>query len=140
MAELTNLGHLVVDPELGRFRSHYSAALLAELNEKRRVRWAVRPPPTVLQPWHIEDHFLSEAAWHVQTRNEAWIAEDWATVAAEQAILRRYYPAVLELRRPDGELRYPFWPDQVRRLELEGAVPSPDYTSPAGGNRIWLRW
>ena len=66
LTDLTNLGHLIADPELGRFRSQYNAERLEQLNENRRARWAVKLPPTDFQPWHIEDHFLSEAAWHVQ--------------------------------------------------------------------------
>ncbi|MYB19054.1 MAG: VanZ family protein [Holophagales bacterium] len=137
---LTNLGHRISDPELGSFRSYYSAGQLESLNENRRARWPAKQPPTPpFQPWHIEDHFLSEAAWHVQARNEAFDAEDWATAAAEQAILNRYYPAVLEeVRNPDGDLRHAFPADRVQRLQQEGAVPVPAYESSAGGNRIWI--
>ncbi len=140
LLELTNLGHLIEDPELGQFRSHYSAERLERLNEDRRARWALKLPPmgSAFQPWHIEDHFLSEAAWHVQVREEAYLAEDWSTAAAEQAILTRYYPAVLELVTPDGLLRYPFQPEKILRLEEEGAVPMPSYVSAAGANRIWI--
>ena len=136
LADLTNLGHQIVDPELGRFRSQYSAERLERLNENRRARWAVKLPPVNFQPWHIEDHFLSEAAWHVQARNEAYDAEDWPTAAAEEAILNRYYPAVLELHNPDGHLRFAFPPERVQRLEQDPSVPG--YVSRAGGNRIWI--
>ncbi len=138
LTDLTNLGHLIADPELGRFRSQYNAERLEQLNENRRARWAVKLPPTDFQPWHIEDHFLSEAAWHVQARNEAYDAEDWSTAAAEQAILSRYYPAVLELVKPEGTLRYAFPPERAQRLKQEGVVPVPTYASPGGGNRIWI--
>lgn len=139
LVDLTNLGHRIADPELGSFRSYYSAARLENLNENRRARWSGRQPPTPpFQPWQVEDHFLSEAAWHVQARNEAFDAEDWPTAAAEEAILNRYYPAVLELQTPDGHLRYAFPQDRVQRLQQEGAVPVPTYESPAGGNRIWV--
>ncbi|MCY3592635.1 MAG: VanZ family protein [Acidobacteria bacterium] len=140
LVDLTNLGHRIVDPELGSFRSNYSAEQLESLNENRRARWPANQPPTPpFQPWHIEDHFLSEAAWHVQARNEAFDAEDWPTAAAEQAILNRYYPAVLEeVRNPDGNLRHAFPPDRVQRLQREGVVPVPTYESAAGGNRIWI--
>ena len=140
LLELTNLGHLVEDPGLGQFRSHYKAERLERLNENRRARWATKLPPmrSAFQPWHIEDHFLSEAGWHVQARNEAYDAEDWSTAAAEQAILSRYYPAVLELVKPEGTLRYAFPPERAQRLKQEGVVPVPTYASPAGGNRIWI--
>ncbi len=142
LLDLTNLGHRIVDAEMGRFRSHYSADRLERLNENRRERWAAKLPPMTLQPWHIEDHFQSEAAWHVQARNEAYDAGDWPAAAAEEAILNRYYPAALELRTPEGRLRYAFSPERVQRLQQEGAVPVPAYESPAGGNRIriWPRF
>ena len=140
LLELTNLGHVIEDPELGRFRSHYSAERLERLNGNRRARWATRLPPmrSAFQPWHIEDHFLSEAAWHVQARNEAYDVEDWSTAAAEEAILSRYYPTVLELATPEGSQRHAFSPEKVVRLEEEGAVPMPSYVSAAGANRIWI--
>ena len=140
LVDLTNLGHRIVDPSLGSFRSHYTADRLERLNEDRRARWPEEPPPVPpFQPWQIQDHFLNEATWHVQTRNEAFDAEDWFTAAAEQAILHRYYPAVLEeVRNPDGNLRHAFPEERVQRLQQEGAVPVPAYESPAGGNRIWV--
>ena len=139
LVELTNLGHRIADPELGSFRSYYGAERLERLNENRRVRWAAKQPPMVLQPWHVEDHFLSEAAWHVQARNEAFAAEDWPTAAAEEAILNGYYPAVVEeVRNPEGHLRHALPPDRVHRLLQEDAVPVATYESPAGGNRIWI--
>ncbi len=140
LVDLTNLGHRITDPELGSFRSYYSPDRLERLNENRFARWPTKPPLIPpFQPWHIQDHFLNEATWHVQARNEAFDAEDWPTAAAEQAILSRYYPAVLaEVRNPDGGLRHAFPADRVQRLQQEGAVPAPTYESSAGGNRIWI--
>ena len=140
LVDLTNLGHRVADPELGSFRSYYSPDRLERLNENRFARWPTKPPLNPpFQPWHIQDHFLNEATWHVQARNVAFDAEDWPTAAAEQAILSRYYPAVLaEVRNPDGGLRHAFPADRVQRLQQEGAVPVPSYESLAGGNRIWI--
>ena len=140
LVDLANLGRLITDPELGSFRSYYSADRLERLNEDRRDRWPARQPPIPpFQPWQIQDHFLNEATWHVQARNEAFEAENWPTAAAEEAILNRYYPAVVEeVRGPEGHLRHAFPPDRVQRLRQEGAVPVPDYESSAGGNRIWI--
>ena len=139
LVDLMNLGHRISDAELGSFRSYYSADRLERLNENRRDLWATRlPPMPPFQPWQIQDHFLNEATWHVQTRNEAYDAEDWRTAAAEEAILNRYYLAVVELRNPEGHLRYAFPQERAQRLEQEGAVPAPGYQSAAGGNRIWV--
>ena len=140
LVHLMNLGHRITDLELGSFRSYYSPDRLERLNEKRFARWPTKPPLNPpFQPWHIQDHFLNEATWHVQARNEAFDAEDWSTAAAEQAILSRYYPAVLaEVRNPDGGLRHAFPRERLQRLQHEGAVPSPAYESSAGGSRIWI--
>lgn len=139
MVQLANLGRVIEDPELGQFRSYYSADRLERLNENRRTRWATKlPPMRPFQPWQIQDHFLNEATWHVQARNEAFDAEDWPTAAAEEAILNRYYPVVLELQTPEGHLRYAFPPDRVQRLQQEGAAPIPTYESSAGGSRVWI--
>ena len=137
LVQLANLGRVIEDPELGQFRSYYSPGRLERLNENRRVRWAAKlPPMRPFQPWQIQDHFLNEATWHVQARNEAFDAEDWPTAAAEEAILNRYYPVVLELQTPEGHLRYAFPQERVQRLQQEGAAPVPTYESSAGGNRI----
>jgi hypothetical protein len=139
LVDLANLGRLIADPELGSFRSYFSADRLERLNEDRRARWPARQPPIPpFQPWQIQDHFLNEATWHVQARNEAFDAEDWPTAAAEEAILNRYYPAVLELRTPEGHPRYAFPQERVQRLQQEGAAPVATYESSAGGNRIWV--
>ncbi|MXX62115.1 MAG: hypothetical protein F4112_05600 [Holophagales bacterium] len=140
LVDRTNLGRLIVDPELGSFRSYYTASWLKHLNEDRRTRWPAKQPPVPpFQPWQIQDHFLNEATWHVQVRNEAFDADDWATAAAEQAILDRYYPSVLEeVRNPDGSLRHAFPMERVQRLQEEGAAPVASYESSAGGNRIWI--
>ena len=139
LVHLMNLGHRITDLELGSFRSYYSPDRLERLNENRFARWPTKPPLNPpFQPWHIQDHFLNEATWHVQARNEAFDAEDWSTAAAEQAILSRYYPTVLELLTPEGHLRFAFPQDRVQRIQQEGAVPVPSYESSAGGNRIWI--
>ena len=139
LVQLANVGRVIEDPELGQFRSYYSADRLERLNENRRARWATKlPPMRPFQPWQIQDHFLNEATWHVQARNEAFDAEDWPTAAAEEAILNRYYLSVLELQTPEGHLRYAFPAERAERLQQEGAVPVPTYESPAGGTRIWI--
>ena len=139
LVDLVNLGRLITDPDLGSFRSYYSIERLERLNENRRGRWAASPPPMrPFEPWQIQDHFRNEGTWHVQARNEAFDSEDWRTAAAEEAILNRYYPAVLELRNAEGHLLYAFPRERVERLRQEGAVPVSTYESRAGGNRIWL--
>ena len=139
LVDLTNLGRRITDPELGSFRSYYSPDRLERLNENRRALWAANlPPMRPFQPWQVQDHFLNEATWHVQARNEAFDAEDWPTAASEEAILNRYYSAVLDLRTPEGHLRYAFVQERAQRLQQEGAVPVSTYKSSAGGNRIWI--
>ena len=140
LLDLMNLGHRIADSELGSFRSYSTADGLERLNDERRFRWTSKQPPLPpFEPWQIQDHFLNEATWHVQARNEAFDAEDWPVAAAEQAILNRYYPTVLEeVRGPEGNPRHAFPQERAERLRQEGAVPVPTYESRAGGNRIWI--
>ena len=87
-----HLGHLVRDPEAGDFLSRYSAAELIEASRDRRARWQ-SAPPRALRRTSIEDHYLAEAAWHIQRRNEV---EDPQRVWHENLILEKYFAPVLE--------------------------------------------
>ena len=141
LVDLTNLGHRIVDPQLGTFRSYYSADRLERLNENRRARWPARQPPIPpFQPWQIQDQFLNEATWHVQARNEAFDAEGLADRRRRRGDSHPLLPRPWSKKSgiPEGDLRHAFPADRVRRLDQEGAVPVPTYESAAGGNRIWI--
>ena len=90
-----HVGHDVHDPEIGSFRSRYTAAQLASAARDRAARWRDAPPRVQRRLWR-EDHYLTEALWHVQQRNLAWTAGDAATAWRENRILERFYAPVLE--------------------------------------------
>jgi VanZ family protein len=91
-----HLGYLIVDSGSGRFRSTFPAETLEAAAADRAARWR-RQPPEAVSGLAREDHYFSEAEWHLQRRNEAredgmlWVA--WN----ENRILERFYWPVLEL-------------------------------------------
>lgn len=90
-----HVGHDVRDPEVGLFPSRYTAGQLEAAARDRASRWQTAPP--VLQRrFGREDHYLTEALWHVRQRNEAWNAGDAATAWRENRILEKFYAPVLE--------------------------------------------
>lgn len=90
-----HVGHDVHDQEIGSFRSRYSAAELASAARDRAARWRETPPIVQRRLWR-EDHYLTEALWHVQQRNRAWTEGDATTAWRENRILERFYAPVLE--------------------------------------------
>ena len=90
-----HIGHDVHGPEIGAFRSRYTAAELAVLTRDRAERWRARPP-LVQRRLSREDQYLTEGLWHVQRRNQAWSAGDVADAWRENQILEKFYAPVLE--------------------------------------------
>lgn len=93
--QTVHVGYDVHDPEIGSFRSHYSAAELADAARDRAARWRSAPPVVQRRLWR-EDHYLTEALWHVQRRNGAWASGDAVTAWRENRILETFYAPVLE--------------------------------------------
>ncbi|HUP24079.1 MAG TPA: VanZ family protein, partial [Thermoanaerobaculia bacterium] len=61
--DLAHLGYLIRDPELGSFRSYFSASELARRDLERRERWASTPPRRPFGALEIEDYYQTEAGW-----------------------------------------------------------------------------
>ena len=93
--QTVHMGYDVRDPEIGVFRSRFTAAELAESARERRERWS-RQPPIAQRRLSREDHYLTEALWHVQRRNQAWSRGDAATAWRENRILEKFYAPVLD--------------------------------------------
>jgi VanZ like protein len=91
-----HVGHDVRDPEIGSFRSRYSAGQLAALARDRAERWRVRPP-LAQRRLSREDQYLAEALWHVQQRNQAWNAGDVSAAWRENRILETFYAPILDV-------------------------------------------
>lgn len=90
-----HVGYDVQDPEVGSFRSRYSAEMLGRASLERTVRWRSRPP-VERRPLGREDHYLTEGLWHVRRRNDAWDAGDVETAWRENRILEKFYAPVLD--------------------------------------------
>jgi hypothetical protein len=92
---IVHLGHEVTLPDVGTFRSRYSATRLAELSRDRAARWKTRPPVTLVR-LSAEDQYMDEGLWHVRRRNEAWAEGDYLTARQENRILETFFAPVLD--------------------------------------------
>lgn len=107
-----HLGYDVVDPEIGSFRSRYTADALARASQDRAGRWRATPPR--VQRWlGREDQYLTEALWHVSLRNEAWDGGDVAAAWRENRILEKFYAPVLDSPTYADSTGHR-WPDSQR--------------------------
>ncbi len=89
-----HLGYDIEVAGIGRFPSRYSAPALMDLSADRSRRWATAPPaarPAISR----EDHYQSEAMFHVQRRNEAAGDGELRAAWQENLILERFYSPVL---------------------------------------------
>ena len=133
-----HLGHTIT-MATGTFRSHYTAAQLAELSRDRAARWQVAPP-TALRRLSREDQYMDEGLWHVRRRNVAAVAEAWA----ENRILEEFYAPVLDTPSYVSATGHRLPPEQRVAAEaaasgdrgpfISQAEPYPIYTFP----RWWL--
>lgn len=135
---VVHVGYEIHDPEIGRFRSHWTAAELLAISAERRREWAQNPPAADLPVWGLEDHYLTEAGWQVAHRNDSyrngWFAAAWPA----NRILEKYYAPFLDLEGFRGGRRR--FPPQVRAelmAKKDGYDPA-TYVSPVGADRIFL--
>ncbi|OFW00657.1 MAG: hypothetical protein A3I61_12450 [Acidobacteria bacterium RIFCSPLOWO2_02_FULL_68_18] len=89
-----HVGYDVSDPEIGSFRSRYTAARLERAARERAERWRTDPPLVQRRLWR-EDQYLTEALWHVRQRNQAWDGGELAAAWRENRILEKFYAPVL---------------------------------------------
>jgi hypothetical protein len=119
-----HLGYDVATADIGRFSSRYSEAALRELSADRSARWAAAPPvatPAISR----EDHYLSEAMFHVQRRNEAVGDGELRSAWQENLILERFYAPVLVTA---GGVQWP--PEQ--RASVEASLATLPADAPDG--------
>jgi len=129
-----HLGYEIGDPEIGVFRSIYSAADLESLSRDRAGRWTSAPPPIRPPRLSREDQYLSEGLLHVQARNLAW-KHDVATAWFENRILEKYFAPVLAIghrwppeQRADGERRFLALPAATRSFVSHAQGEFPIFT------------
>ncbi len=135
-----HLGHLIVDPGIGSFRSWHSREQLRATAAERTGRWA-RQPPGEASPWRLEDRYLTEAGWHSRNRDRSVRQERFYWARQENRILEAYFGPYLDLEnfRRKPRRRYP--PQRV--AELEAAAPhaaAGEYDSPVLKTRVhvWI--
>jgi hypothetical protein len=119
-----HLGHEVVDPQIGRFRSWHTREELLAVQARRARQWEVHPP-TGLELMGPEDFYLTEAGWHVEHRNASYHAGDWLHAWKEDQILERYYAPFFDIHVFGGtsvEHRLP--PEQL--AEVDAKRPRPE--------------
>ncbi|MDP6580622.1 MAG: VanZ family protein [Vicinamibacterales bacterium] len=115
-----HLGYELDDPAIGRFRSFFTVEQLSANAVDRAERWR-RDPPTSLEPFSLQDHYLVEAAAHVQRRNEAYAAGQFRDAWFENALLETYYAPLLD-QDSIGSGDPHRWPRAQRdEVELKGA-------------------
>jgi len=134
-----HLGYQIGSPETGTFRSTYSAEELLSVSRDRATKWRGQAPvvPGLVSR---EDHYLSEALWHVQRRNRAWTAQDIFVAWQENRILETFFAPALDAPSYLGRAGFR-WP-AAQRLDAEArsgrdhspyvsdAEPYPLYTWP----------
>jgi uncharacterized membrane protein YozB (DUF420 family) len=128
--DVVHVGHEVRDEEAGTFASRYSPATLKTLSQDRASRWPREVPATALIA--REDHYLTEATFHVQWRNDAVSRGDHWSAWKENLILERYYGPTLDLLpewRWPAEQRVAIAADAqpVTRPYISAAYPFPIY-------------
>jgi VanZ family protein len=131
---LAHLGGWVSDRDV-RFRSQFTGETLAGLSASRAALWAQYPPAARPPAFSREDHYLTEALWHVQERNTQWNGGQPAVALGEERILERYFSAALRLGHE--------WPAAQREdAERRAGAASPAFTSRAERLPVWTwpRW
>jgi hypothetical protein len=117
-----HLGYEIADPEAGTFRSIYSAGELQDLSADRARRWAVQPPAVRPPRLSREDQYMSEALWHVQARNKAWTAGDFASAWHENRILEKYFQPALDTPSYVSRTGHRWSPEQRANAERRAAA------------------
>ena len=117
-----HLGYEIDDPEIGIFRSRYSAATLRQMAAERQQRWS-HGLPRASSRFAREDQYLTEALWHVRERNDAVAVGDTLTAWRENRILEKFYAPLLEVPAVNAEYR---WPPEQRALTADAAAPAHD--------------
>jgi hypothetical protein len=115
---VVHVGYEIEDSEIGIFRSSYSAANLQQLAGERARTWS-HGLPSARGRFAREDHYLTEALWHVRDRNDAVELGDTVTAWRENRILEKFYAPLLDLPAVNAGYR---WPPEQRALIAEAAA------------------
>ena len=134
---IVHIGHVIVDPAIGRFTTRFSAERLEALQAERAARWAAAPPSRTVVRLSREDQYLTEGMEHVRERNDRWAAGDIRAAWFENGILERYYAPVLDTPTHEGSGHA--WPEAQRAdaaARAGAAATAADFVSAAYPYRI----
>ncbi|HEY6361980.1 MAG TPA: VanZ family protein [Vicinamibacterales bacterium] len=134
--QAVHVGHEIHDPEIGVFRSGYDAAALQRLARARAQAWQNGVPKNSGR-FAREDHYLTEALWHVAERNDAVDLGDTLTAWRENRILEKFYSPLLEIPAVSAPYR---WPAEQRAMmaDLAAHVHGAAYVSRANPLPIYV--
>jgi hypothetical protein len=119
---VVHTGYEITDPEIGTFRSQYPAGELRRLAAERAPQWQLGLSEYSGR-FAREDHYRSEALWHVQERNEAMEIGDALTAWRENLILEKFYTPLLESPPLAPRFR---WTAEQRALIADAAARASD--------------
>ena len=128
-----HLGYEIRDAEIGLFRSHFNGSALSHLVKERGERWRHRLPIERRSLISREDHYFSEALFHVEWRNRAVGRGDNWTAWNENLILEKFYTPVVE--SPLMPFR---WPPEQRAAVSQATSANGTYISNAYPLPVYL--
>ena len=143
-----HLGSEIRDPEIGVFRSRFTAARLHELGEDRLRTWGGGPPPVVGR-YGREDQYEAEALWHVRRRNFGMDSDrkgdpvELDVAWHENLILERHFKPVLDAASVTGAAGgapsgHRLAPEQVADVDARRAHGSAPFVSDAQAMPIYV--
>jgi len=138
-----HLGHEIRDPEIGVFRSRFSADRLRELGVERARQWGTGPPPVVGR-YGREDQYEAEALWHVRRRNFGMDKDrkgdpiELDVAWHENLILERHFKAVLDAASAGGAIGHRLAPEQVADVDARRAHAEAPFVSDAEAMPIYV--
>jgi hypothetical protein len=138
-----HLGHEIRDPDIGAFRSIFSASELRAEAADRAARWTVAPPLTRPAAVSREDQYASEGLLHVQERNEQRDAGHARAAWSENLILETYFAPVLDTPSYVSTTGHRWTAEhRAEAMRRAGAPPSSgsDFASRAHGEFPILLW
>jgi hypothetical protein len=138
-----HLGHEIRDPEIGVFRSRFSADRLRELGADRRRQWGGGPPPSAGR-YGREDQYEAEALWHVRRRNFGMDPDrkgdpiELDIAWRENQILERHFAAVMDAASAGGAAGHRLAPEQLAGVDARRAHGQAPFVSDAEALPIYL--
>jgi VanZ family protein len=138
-----HLGIEIHDPEIGAFRSRFSADRLRELGAERRRQWGNAPPPVVGR-YGREDQYEAEALWHVRRRNFGMDPDrkgdpvELDIAWQENLILERHFAVVLDAASAGGATGHRLAPEQLADVDARRARGQAPFVSDAEALPIYV--